>query len=143
MQRSSRFRVQHKELARLGAAVFEAFREPGFARDVLPALRALARFTGKLKVHAAMEDEALYPWLERHENRELRDIAEVMRVSVGPIYREFFAFEAAWTPDAARADPQGFAAATGGLLLLLNERMDRENREMYDVLDAHDDTPFV
>lgn len=138
MRRSERFRTQHEELERLAGALLRTLRPSDLAADALPALRALARFTGKLKVHAAMEEDALYPWMCDHDDPDIRAVGQKMRRSVSPIYARFFAYEQKWSPDAVRADTRAFALATVEMLQMLQRRMEHEDRAIYDLLDARE-----
>ncbi len=132
LDRFARFRQQHRELQKLAADLVRELYDGTFPDDIMPTLRARARFCGQLRVHAAMEDEALYPWLRGHPDAELRDIGQRLADELGPIYQTFFAYDESWTPDEVRRDPAAFALATSEVLQMLHERMVHENRTIYD-----------
>ncbi len=98
-------------------------------------VRDLARFAGVLKVHAAMEDEGLYPMLTSHAKLELRVRAQQLHAEVAGIYARFDGYQAAWaSPARIHEDPSGFIAATFDIMKLLGARMVREE-ELYPLAD--------
>ncbi len=102
----------------------------------------LARFTGKLKVHAAMENAALYPRLLESESAAVREQAQALYLEVGELYEVFARFSENWrSAEAVREDPKRFARETVELLQRLGQRMTRENEELYPLVDALDETP--
>lgn len=136
-QRTARFRRQHAELATLVGEVLAHLKDlPAVGRDPMPVRRALAVLAGKLKVHAAMEDEALYPSLLAHKDERLRDIAKSFRARFGEVYEAFFAFLDHWSTEAIAADPAAFAEATGGAMKALATRVQLENEVLYAEVDA-------
>lgn len=99
--------------------------------------RLLARFAGKLRVHAAMENEALYPELLRSQDPAVRAMAEKLFSELGPVYDEFDRFEARW-PSAhdIAAEPRVFVLETLELFEILRKRMSVENKTLYPLVDA-------
>lgn len=108
------------------------------AEDAAPARRALATFAGRLRVHAAMEQDALYPRLLASTDETVAAKASELLDEVGDIYRAFFGFLERWRDgEAVRADPEGFCRDTMIQLNNLRVRMKRENEELYPLVDAH------
>jgi hypothetical protein len=131
------FRRQHEDLLALAFEIAPLLAEDAVARDPAAARRALARFAGRLRVHAAMENDALYPRLLAHRDPTVRARAEGLYEEVGRLYADFDAFMARF-PDAAAlaVDPSGFARSTRAVLRALGVRMARENEELYPLVDA-------
>ncbi|MGZ3454966.1 MAG: protein kinase domain-containing protein [Polyangiales bacterium] len=138
------FRRQHEELANLGAEIFGMIGDvDGVAKNAANVRRSVARFAGKLKMHAAMENEALYPRLLQHRDPAVRAKAKALFDEVEQIYATFGAFAAKWpTIDAIVADPAAYAKDTRRALKTLWVRMMRENDELYPMVDAAEEVVF-
>lgn len=133
---TSRFRRQHAELATLAAEVLAELGDPvALARDSRAVRRSLAVLAGKLKVHAAMEDEALYPRLLTHAEPALRELARRFREEFGDVYSAFLAFLAQWDSREIEARAAEFAEATRAAMSTLGTRVRLENEELYDAVD--------
>lgn len=99
--------------------------------------RLLARFAGKLRVHAAMENEALYPELLRAPDPVVRATAERLFAELGPVYDEFDRFESRWPSALVIAEqPRVFVLQTLELFDILRRRMTVENKTLYPLVDA-------
>lgn len=134
---TARFRRQHAELFEEALALGALLDAEKIRVDPQEVRRALSRFAGRLRVHARMEDEALYPRLLAHEDPALRGLAERFLSEVGGLYSSFDAFEQRW-PDAATIgrNPADFVRDTGRVLRSLGKRMMAENGELYPAVDA-------
>lgn len=131
-----RFRRQHGELGDLAKTLVGLVAdEAALARDPSAARRALSALTGKLKVHAAMEDEALYPRLLVHSNGELREAAKRIHDSFGGIYAAFSTYSEEWPSSKIEASPRAFAQATRETMRVLASRIQLENDELYALVD--------
>jgi len=130
-----RFRRQHGELQGLAQKLLRLAVTPGTeARELR---RLLAQFAGKLRVHAAMETEALYPVLLGSPDPVTRSKAERLHAELGSLYGTFDEFEARWD-DAAAIDAHRirFRIDLVRMMAILARRMVRENRELYPLADA-------
>jgi hypothetical protein len=135
-QPTERFRRQHAELSALALELVTQAHDSVAVTQNAPALRrALATFAGKLKIHAAMEDEALYPTLLRHDNEELRETARKLHESFGGVYRGFSEYLARWEPETIAAKPDAFRRETRAAMTALGERMKLETEVLYDKVD--------
>jgi hypothetical protein len=131
-----RFSEQHAELTRLAGELLALLDTRTLADDPAAARSALATFSGKLRVHAAMEEEALYPQLLQSSDPEVAAKARELLAEVGTIYAEFFAFRDKWkaSEDLRRA-PEDFCRETMFLLRRLQRRMKREAQELYPLVE--------
>ena len=126
------FQRQHEELGRLAAEIAGRLDPAALEREAGEIRRLVARFAGKLRMHAAMENEALYPRLRAHPDPEVRDAAERLWTEVGSIYGEFDRYSKRWlVGDAIAREPRAFALDTHAIFARLGTRMFRENRELY------------
>jgi hypothetical protein len=140
---TSKFARQHQELSELAKAVLVTLDTRTLAVDPAPARRALAAFSGRLRVHAAMEQDALYPRLLASSDPEVAARARALLDEVGSIYQLFFDFLARFADAAAIArDPEGFSREAMFALHRLSQRMKRENEELYPMVDDLDPTSF-
>lgn len=135
---SDRFRLQHEHLMGLAMEVGAQFDATGKVADPDGCRRKLAAFAGALRVHAAMENEALYPRLLAHPTAEVSETAQRLLDECGSLYDEFHAFLAEWpSADAIRGDAPRFARDCRRVFRKLAMRMTRENETLYPLADAH------
>jgi hypothetical protein len=138
-RQTARFARQHEEIVELSKALVQTLDTRALAQDPGAARRALATFAGRLRVHAAMEQEALYPRLLASESPHVAAKAQELLDEIGPIYQAFFAFLARWSESARiQADPETFCRETTAELHRLARRLRRENEELYPMVDALD-----
>jgi hypothetical protein len=130
-----RFRRQHAELQVLAKELIKRALVPSANAPELR--RLLAQFAGKLRVHAAMETEALYPALLGSTDPETRTRTERLHAELGALYGTFDDFEARW-PDAGAIGEHliRFRIDLVRVMAILGRRMVKENRELYPMADA-------
>ena len=129
------YRSQHAEIVKLvqGVQVFLApGKLPGAAADVRLKLSELA---AKTTLHLAMEDGSLYPRLMAHEDPKVRDTASRFNNEMSAISAVFETYTAKWTESAIREDSTGFIEETTKLFTALANRIQRENTELYPLLE--------
>lgn len=137
MGTTEHFQRQHADLVQLSFDVVKDATPATMATDASDVRRRLARFVGRLKLHAAMENDALYPRLLQSEHAEIRDKARAMLAEVGTIYDEFFAFSRRWLQAGViERDPSAFGTELFRVMKLLGRRMSRETKELYPLVDA-------
>lgn len=129
------FRRQHRELQKLANDLSKASLTSAYDAERIQV--ALRRFIGKLRVHAAMETEALYPILLEHDDPSIRARAEHLHEELGPLYGLMEDFVARWST-AAEIDARRirFRIELVRVLARLGWRMMKENRELYPMADA-------
>lgn len=137
MERTDKFRRQHAELSGEAKTIVTALRVESLRESAAPMRAMMARFLGRLRVHAAMEDGALYPELLAHPNLEVRAKAEELQRAVGPIYACFDEHGRRWmAPGAIEADPDAFVSDTLAAFALLRRRMAEEHASLYPLVDG-------
>jgi hypothetical protein len=133
-----RFRRQHEELKSLGIEIASKLSRKTIAEEAAEVRRLVAKFAGKLTVHASMENEALYPRLFDHPDPGVRARATQLFDEVGDLYATFHDYAARWpTVAAIQADGPGFVKETREILFRLALRLTRENDELYPLVDAY------
>lgn len=137
MRRTEVFRLQHAELAG-HADRLEALLTVSAMKGSEDAVReALRVFGGILGIHAAQEDDKLYPMLFNHSNPQVRSEARQLHADFGVIYAAVEVFIAVWSrAGALEEEPQRFIGEATGVIAALRQRIARENDELYARIDA-------
>jgi len=132
-----RFRRQHEELKNLGIEIASKLSRRTIVEEAANVRRLVAKFAGKLTVHASMENEALYPRLFEHSDPAVRARAKALFDEVGDLYATFHDYAARWpTVAAIEANGPDFVKETREILFRLAIRMTKENDELYPLVDA-------
>ena len=133
---TERFRRQHAELAGLAAAVTEVLRNEWGAQRAEEAQHALSQLAGKLRIHSAMENEALYPRLLQHDDPHVRRVARRFVGELSGAYRNFLELRSRWvTAETIASAPELFRAEAEAAISQLAARIVRENAELYELVD--------
>jgi hypothetical protein len=133
MAYTDNFRRQHQDLLALAGEIAGKLKaQPADARGLRNLLSALA---GKLTVHLAMEDKALYPRLVQENVDNSRALADAFQQEMGGLAGTFADYNQKWQLDAIAADPAGFASETHKVFAAVGRRIARENSELYPLAD--------
>ncbi|MHB8766219.1 MAG: hemerythrin domain-containing protein [Deferrisomatales bacterium] len=129
-------RAQHAELRAIAVQVLAALDrgEPAAAAAVH---EGLARLIGKLTVHLAAEDRHIYPVLRRHPDPQVRSAAERVSRELGGLAAAVEAYRAEW-PAVSKGGrlPEAFIRRTRLILAALEQRIQREEEELFALLPA-------
>jgi hypothetical protein len=109
---------------------------PKGAAAAEPMRTELSTFAGVLKLHLAMEDEGLYPSLSESVDAKIRDMARAFAVEMGSLAATFHAYNDRWTVPAIAQQPEVFAQETRAVFRALADRIDRENNDLYPLLEV-------
>lgn len=133
---TARFAAQHIEIERLAADLHRLLDATTLAADPAPARRAMATLTGRLRIHSAMENEALYPRLFTCGDPVVERKARELFDSFGDVYEGLAHHVKRWSEaDAIGREPALFADETRVVLSRLRARIARENAELYPLAD--------
>ena len=133
MAYTDNFRRQHQDLLALVSDIAGKLKtEPGDARGLRNLLSALA---GKLTMHLAMEDKALYPRLAEAKAEDSRAVARAFQQEMGGLAQTFADYNQKWQATTIAGDPGGFARDTHALFAAIGRRIARENTELYPLAD--------
>lgn len=98
----------------------------------------LAKLAGVLKIHLAMEDNALYPRMLAHTDAAVRQTASEYQKSMGQLAPAFETFYEKWRRyGEIESAPDEFIAAWRAIADALKKRMDLEDANLYQVADEH------
>lgn len=137
MLKTQNYRDQHDQLLALAGKLAKLL---GHSDATFPAAEArhlLSEIAGRLTVHLAMEDKHLYPGLLEHADPQVSGTAQRFVDEMGGIATVFKAYLGAWpSAEAIARGAAEFREATQGILQALGNRIQRENGELYPLMDA-------
>lgn len=114
----------------------ELLRKMGSADGPTAELSAIRwRMSRVLLVHLAKEDKYLYPELERSGEPRISTIARRFFEEMGGLADQYRTYAAYWTAERMTVDWSGFVADTRKIVLTLRQRILREERHLYPLLD--------
>lgn len=137
MARTEMMRTQHSEIADLIGQI-----EAKMSADVLvnegDGVRTLlSQLSGKVSVHLAMEDKALYPVMIDSGNDEACKMAESFMAEMGSLGGVFKEFVAKWPiGQVIKDDPTSFISEAQTVFKALKDRVQREESQLYPLADT-------
>ncbi len=139
MRATDTFRQQHKELLEIVNTISGYLSEDQIESRASDITQLLAKFSGKLKGHLAMEDRVLYPKLLSHEDAVINSMASRFMNEMGGIAEAVGEYGAKWSSAAAiQSDSRGFITETKRLFRALGTRIQSEDNVLYPTLDKID-----
>jgi len=137
MSATAMYRKQHDELVELVRSIAGTLDESALAGGATAeASELLTRLTGKLMVHLAAEDYALYPKMIESDDAEAASTAKQYRDEMGGLKEAFQGYYARWNNrEKIGSDPANFIAETRGVFEALGQRVERENTVLYPLAD--------
>jgi DUF438 domain-containing protein len=136
MARTDKFREQHAELLRIGKDLAATLDETKLAADASAARSQMSSFLGKLLLHLATEDQSLYPELAKSTDPAVATVVQRFQREMGGLSKTVQAWADRWpSPSSIKPNPREFIKETRGILTALSERIHREHKELYPLLD--------
>lgn len=137
MAKTDTFRQAHDELLAIAGELSKHLNVPELEKDATAARSLLSKLAGKLVVHLAMEDKSLFPSLERLDNPKLNATLATFNKEMGGIKDAFTAYVNKWgMANIIKADAATFVKDTKGVFAALSNRINKENNELYKLIDA-------
>jgi len=135
MSLTSNFVRQHDDILKVASEIggeLETLELNVQAERIDKILLLLTRLAGKLTAHLTMEDNVLYPKLYEHNKPEVQAKAKEFFNEMGALRSVFETYIDKWMDKSAiENDSQAFIGETQGLFTALQERIDRENHDLY------------
>ncbi len=129
MLRADRLILEHMELASIAADLLRrAEARPIDLTSIAASRWSLSR---QLLAHLATEDRLLYPMLRRSPDRAAAALADRFANELGGLADTFKDYMRHWTAERIMHDPDGFERDTRALSKQLDERIRREEAELY------------
>lgn len=136
MSKTESFRSQHIDLLNIAGEISEHLNVDELSKDAGPTRHLLSNLLGKLSVHLSMEDKILYPQLTNHSDSNVKTMAKKFIDEMGGIGEAVKNYKSKWTtPKTIQNDPATFISETKGILAALGQRIDKENNELYKMVD--------
>ena len=133
-----KFKHQHTDLLR-SIATLRTLAQAGVAANASAIAQGIVAMSGTIKLHLAVEDQVLYPALQRGGNAELARLGRQYQSEMASIASTYDAFARRWnTAESLRTDEKGFRAEANLVLRKVYERMQREDRDFYPRIEAQE-----
>jgi iron-sulfur cluster repair protein YtfE (RIC family) len=133
----ARLREEHAQLVRIVQRLGDAIAQPSPPQQV--ELFELRReLASTLIAHLKAEDWVLYPRLLESPDEAIAGTAQAFIDEMGGLAAAFTAYSEKWNAVAIGADWAGYCAESRGIIEALSNRIVRENRELYPLIDRLD-----
>ena len=135
-----RFKHQHIDILR-SIATLRALAQAGVEGNASAIAQGIVAMSGTIKLHLAVEDQALYPALQRGGNAELARLGRQYQSEMASIASAYDAFARRWnTAENVRRNAEGFRNEANVVLRRVFERMQREDHDFYPRIEAQEET---
>lgn len=133
----AKLREEHAEIVKIVRRLADFVELPSSPPQV--ELFALRReLSSALIAHLKAEDWVLYPRLINSGDDEIATIASDFSNEMGGLAAAYLAYSDKWNTVAIAADWAGYCTETGVIIDALTNRIQRENRELYPLLEQLD-----
>lgn len=137
MSELSRLQQEHTTLAGLFKRLRNVIeRADGPGQVELFELRR--QLVSTLLAHLKLEDWALYPRLIESDQKDLASAGQAFKEEMGGLAPAFLAYSEKWNANSISADWRGYCADTGAVLDALENRLEREDRDLLPLLERLD-----
>ena len=132
-----KLRQEHAQLAEIVRRLAKAIAQPHplVANELYMLRRELS---STLIAHLKAEDWVLYPRLLASVDEKVATTARAFSDEMGGLAEAYTAYVDKWTATAIEQDWRGYCSDTQGIIEALTCRINRENRELYPLLEAMD-----
>jgi len=137
MSITDNLRLQHRELCELIPDISSRLDSLDTEDDANWISGLLLGLKEKIGFHLIREDQAFYPALLRHPDERITSLARQYVEEMGSLSKEFTSFMSRW-PNAIAIQEKSveFVPAARELFAALVRRIDREDNELYPLLDT-------
>lgn len=137
MSRTSALRRQHDAASKLASQLLVDIENYRGEEDACVISLELAKLLGLLQIHLAQEDRSLYPSLIASGDERVAAVAHQFVAEMGEFAKGLHSFAKRWPCSRAVSSNFGaFRNETIAVLDALNERILRENEELYPLADT-------
>ncbi len=136
MSYTKRFREQHADMLKITTEITPHLYVEELKNDASKVRLLLSKLLGKLAIHLAMEDQSLYPQMLVHTDEQVKEMARKFMDEMGGLGEAVNAYRNKWPSDLPiQEEPAEFIAQTNEIFIALANRIERENRELYKMVD--------
>jgi iron-sulfur cluster repair protein YtfE (RIC family) len=130
-----RFKHDHTRILD-GIAALRTLSRSGVASNATAIAQGIVTMSSVIKMHLAAEDRMLYPALQKSGNRGLASLGTHFQDDMRAIHTAYVEFAQRWnTAERIVGDVEGFRADANRVLKSVYERMRREDRDFYPVIE--------
>lgn len=131
-----KFKQQHVDIIKCISDLRELSRS-GVGDNAEKISQLIISMSSMIRLHLAVEDNALYPALKTSSNSSLARMGERFQDEMGSIASAYLSFARRWNTAAnLRQNPDEFRADANNVLKLLFDRMRQEDTEFYPAIEA-------
>lgn len=131
-----KFKRQHIEIIEHITAL-RNFSKEGISENATKIAALIIAMSSIIKLHLAVEDQLLYPALQRGENSALAKMGKRFQDEMTTIASTYMDFARKWNHASnVSRDPQGFRSDANKVLKILHDRMHRENNDFYPIIET-------
>ncbi len=128
---------QHVEMVAIVTSISPLLDAAKLAEDASEVRSLLTQLFGKLNSHLTAEDKVLYPRLLQSEDAVIKSTAEKFMKEMGGIGEALKGYKAKWpNPQSIQNDAATFITETKGIFTALANRIEKENSDLYPLLDT-------
>ncbi|NLT95990.1 MAG: hemerythrin domain-containing protein [Clostridia bacterium] len=136
MEKTLRFRKQHEEITQLAENLSSFLKPERLRTEAKTARLILAKLAGVLNIHLAAEDNVLYPNLLNSDDEQIKVMAQKYIAEMSALKNSFNEYLKKWpSPLSLQNNPEQFIEETKQIFEILGQRIQRENDELYTLVD--------
>ena len=134
--RTATFRKQHEGIVDIVDSILTSLDHDGLMNNSHNIRKLLTKLSNNVKIHLILEDTALYPILAKSDDGKVRETSRQYMEEMGVISYSYTSYVEKWSAGSSIKDqPAAFISETKDLLGSLLNRIDRENNELYQIID--------
>lgn len=137
MARTDNFKKHHVEILIIAKNIKTLLTADDAAQHTAEVRHLLSQLSGKLSFHLALEDKSLYPFLAENADPRIKAISRKYSDEMGSLAQAFRNYLDKWSNTMMiDADLQGFTNETKTVFNALVRRIQREDTELYPLVDS-------
>jgi hemerythrin-like domain-containing protein len=125
---------QHEGINDAISGIKKSLKITDLEREAFEISQKISLLAGVLKIHLGTEDRYMYPQLMQSESNELKKVAKEYVEEMGNISGEFIDYKNRFnTKTKIVSDTKGFINETERILKILEERIEKEDSNLYSI----------
>jgi len=134
--KTATFRKQHEGIVEIVNSILASLDHNELSNNTHGIRKLLTKLTNNVKIHLILEDTALYPILANSDDKEVKAISLQYMEEMGVISNSYTSYVEKWSIGSSIKDStETFINETKDLLGALLNRIDRENKGLYQIID--------
>lgn len=123
---------QHNEIEEIVIDIKQTIANNNVDEDAAHMAKQISMLTGKLRIHLATEDKHMYPYLLETGDARVKALAKDYADEMGHISQAFMVYKDKFnTKTKIINSPQDFVRETKEIFKVLQERMAKEDTQLY------------